>query len=102
MFIKATLTIRIDTDVIYNTAPYIRCVVRAEKLHKSDSDDPIDTDLIVSPPYIKCVHRAEKVYLKKATLTTRIDTNVIYDTAPYIRCVVRTEKVHKSDVDDAH
>ena len=39
MFIKATLTTRIDTDVIYNTAPYIGCVVRAEKVHKSDVDD---------------------------------------------------------------
>ena len=54
-----------------------------KRFHESDSDDPIDTDLIVSPPYIKCVHRAEKVH------KSYIDNDVIYDTASYIRCVVR-------------
>ena len=38
-FIKATLTTRIDTDVIVSP-PYVKCVVRAETVHKSDVDEP--------------------------------------------------------------
>ena len=46
-FIKATLTTRVNTGMIYDTAPYIKCVVRGKQFLKATLTMRIDTDVIV-------------------------------------------------------